>query len=370
MTKTKTKTSLHDYFGDFPDYRVNRNKKHLLSDIIILSILAVLCGAESWDSIEAFGKTKQKFLQSFLKLPNGIPSHDTINRVFSSLRPALFEKMFVEWASSLKNEAIKKEVVSIDGKSIRGSKDSFHNRSPIHMVNAWASSNELVLGQLRVDDKSNEITAIPLLLDLLDIEDSVVTIDAMGTQQDIAAKIIKNGADYILSAKANQEELFEQIKGRFEKQAPDSSDRTVEKGHGRIESRRCDVITDLRFIDNRTDWKGIQSIVRIVSTREIRDRTSEETRYYISSLKEEASHLNSYIRQHWGVENKLHWSLDMIFDEDRQRKQSKNAATNFSYIRKIGLNLLKKDTSKGSLVTKRLKAGWDDSFLLKLFNTI
>lgn len=367
---TKTRTSLHDYFEHFPDYRVNRNKKHLLSDIIILSILAVLCGAESWDSIEAFGKTKQRFLQSFLKLPNGIPSHDTINRVFSSLRPALFEKMFAQWVSGLKNESITKEVISIDGKSIRGSKDSFHERSPIHMVSAWASENELVLGQLKVDDKSNEITAIPLLLDMLEIEGSIVTIDAMGTQQDIADKIIGGGADYILSVKGNQQELYDQIRGRFEKQTPEDSDRTVEKGHGRIETRRCDVITDLRFIDSRTDWKNMRSIVRIVSTREIQGRRSEESRYYISSLEEEASHFNSYIRQHWGVENKLHWSLDMVFNEDRQRKRSKNAATNFSYIRKIGLNLLKKDTSKGSLVTKRLKAGWDNKFLLKLLNTI
>ncbi len=364
------KTSLHTYFERFPDHRVNRNKKHLLSDIIILSVLGVLCGAESWDSIESFGKTKLEFLRTFLKLPHGIPSHDTINRVFSGLRPKLFERMFAEWASGLKNDAIKKEVISIDGKSIRGSKDSFHGQSPIHMVSAWASNNELVLGQLKVNEKSNEITAIPLLLDLLDIEGSIITIDAIGTQTDIADKIIENKADYILSVKGNQAELMEQIKGRFERQAPSSKDVTTEKGHGRIESRKCEVITDLTFIDNSAFWKGIKSIVRITSSRELAGKQTTEMRYYITSLQEEATNMNSYIRMHWGVENKLHWSLDMIFNEDRQRKRTKNAADNFSYIRKIGLNLLKKDPSKGSLVTKRLKAGWDNQFLLQLFNTI
>lgn len=364
------KTSLHEYFERFPDHRINRNKKHLLSDIIILSILAVLCGAESWDSIETFGKTKKDFLKTFLKLPNGIPSHDTINRVFSGLRPKLFEKMFVEWASGLKNDTIKKEVISIDGKSIRGSKDSFHEQSPIHMVSAWAASNELVLGQLKVADKSNEITAIPLLLDLLDIEGSIITIDAIGTQVSIADKIIKNEADYILSVKGNQKDLLEQIKGRFDGQDVASTDMTEEKGHGRIETRKCDVITDLTFIDNCSFWTGIKSIIRITSTRELAGKTGTEVRFYISSLDENATNLNSYIRQHWGVENKLHWSLDMIFNEDRQRKRTKNAADNFSYIRKIGLNLLKKDSSKGSLVTKRLKAGWDESYLMALFNMI
>ncbi|PUV21587.1 ISAs1 family transposase [Sphingobacterium athyrii] len=364
------KSTLHHYFEQFPDHRISRNKKHLLSDIIILSILGVLCGAESWDSIEAFGKTKLGFLKGFLKLPHGIPSHDTINRVFSGLRPKLFEKMFVEWAGSLKNESIKKEVISIDGKSIRGSRDSFHSQSPIHMVSAWASSNELVLGQLKVSDKSNEITAIPLLLELLDIEGSIVTIDAMGTQVDIAQKIVENKADYILSVKGNQQELSDQIKGRFENQLPADADLAQEKGHGRIESRKCEVITDLTFIDNSISWASIKSVVRISSTREIGNKVTTEQRYYISSLSEKAAHFNSYIRLHWGVENKLHWSLDMIFNEDRQRKRTKNAADNFSYIRKIGLNLLKKDTSKGSLVTKRLKAGWEDKYLMQIFNQI
>lgn len=342
----------------------------MLSDIIILSIVAVLCGAESWDAIESYGKTKLGFLKGFLKLPNGIPSHDTINRVFSNLRPKLFEKMFVDWVGGLRNEGITKEVISIDGKSIRGSKDDFHGQSAIHMVSAWAANNELVLGQLKVSDKSNEIAAIPLLLELLDIRGSIVTIDAMGTQLDIAEKIIKGGADYILSLKGNQQGLLEQVSQRFEKQSPASAEMAIEKGHGRIEGRKCEVITDMAFIDNGTPWKGIQSVVRVTSTRELKGKRTTEMRYYISSLDEHASHFNTYIRQHWGVENKLHWSLDMVFNEDRQRKRTKNAANNFSHVRKIGLNLLKKDSSKGSLVTKRLKAGWDDKFLLHLFNQV
>ena len=238
------------------------------------------------------------------------------------------------------------------------------------MVSAWAAKNELVLGQLKVTEKSNEITAIPLLLDLLDIQGSIITIDAMGAQVEIAKKIIENEADYILSLKSNQSDLLDQVKERFEKQNPDSADLTNEKGHGRIESRKCEVITDLTFIDNSISWAGIKSVIRITSTRELASKQTKEMRYYISSIIEDAAHFNQYIRMHWGVENKLHWSLDMIFNEDRQRKRTKNAANNFSYIRKIGLNLLKKHQSKGSLVTKRLKAGWDNKYLMQIFNQI
>lgn len=369
MMKT-TKTSLHQYFENIPDYRVSRNKKHLLSDIVILSILAVICGAESWDSIEAFGKTKIKFLRTFLKLPNGIPSHDTINRVFSNVRPKLFEELFIKWVDGLKDESIKKEVIAIDGKCIRGSKDSFHKQSPIHMVSAWASENELVLGQLKVDEKSSEITAIPELLKLLDIEGSIISIDAIGTQTSIAETIIDNKADYILAVKGNQQELLDQIKGRFNHQSPCSTSSTSEKGHGRIETRKCEVITKLDFIDNHVFWKGIKSVIKITSSREIEEKVTTEVRYYISSLEDSSADFNIFIRQHWGIENKLHWTLDMVFNEDRQRKRIKNAANNFSYIRKIALNTLKKDTSKGSLVTKRLRAGWDNNFLRYLFNLI
>lgn len=363
---TSPATSLHRYFECIPDHRINRNKKLLLSDIIILSILAVICGAESWDSIELFGKTKLSFLKTFLKLPNGIPSHDTINRVFSSLRPRLFEEAFIKWVDSLKDEHITKEVISLDGKCIKGSKDSFHEKNPIYMVSAWASENQLVLGQLKVDEKSNEITAIPLLLDLLDIEGSIITIDAIGTQTKIAEKIIENKADYILSVKGNQKELLSQVEDSFNRHNPDSVDQVTEKGHGRIETRTCEIISNLGFIDNREHWKGLKTIVRITAHRDTGKKQETETRFYISSVIDQAANFNTFIRQHWGIENKLHWTLDMVFDEDRQRKRAKNSAQNFSFIRKIALNLLKQDTSKGSLVSKRLKAGWDDNFLLQL----
>ncbi len=224
------KTSLHTYFERIPDPRLNRNKKHLLCDIVILSILGVLCGAESWDAIELFGKTKLEFLKTILKLPNGIPSHDTINRVFSLISPQSFERMFVEWTQSLKNADIGREVIAIDGKTVKGSKDGFHEIRPIHMVSAWASDNGLVLGQLKVDMKSNEITAIPLLLDMLDIKGEIVTIDAMGTQTKIADKIIENEADYILSVKGNQKEMLEQVEHAFERQKADSETRRWKRG--------------------------------------------------------------------------------------------------------------------------------------------
>lgn len=360
------KTSLHTYFERFPDHRISRKKKHLLCDIIILAILATICGAESWNSIEEFGRTKADFLKTFLRLPNGIPSHDTINRVFSAIRPRLFEQMFCQWASSLKNEGIKKEVISLDSKCIKGSKDTFHGQSPIYMVSAWAVENQLVLGQLKVSEKSNENTAIPLLLDLLDIEGTIITIDAIGTQTKIAEKNIDSGADYILSVKGNQKELLEQVEARFKHQAAGSTHQLVEKGHGRIETRTCEVITNLQYMDCRESWKMLHSIVKITACRETAKKQETEIRYYISSAKDNAELFNKHIRQHWGVENKLHWTLDMVFDEDRQRKRTKNAAQNFSFIRKIALNLLKQDDSKGSMVTKRLKAGWDNNFLLQL----
>lgn len=362
----KPSTSLHRYFEFIPDHRINRNKKHLLCDIIILTILAVICGAESWDSIELFGKTKLSFLKTFLKLPNGIPSHDTINRVFSAIQPRLFEEAFIKWVESLKNENITKEVVSLDGKCIKGSKDSFHEKNPIYMVSVWASENHLVLGQLKVNEKSNEITAIPLLLDLLDIEGSIVTIDAIGTQTNIAQKIIQNKADYILSVKGNQKELFSQVTDSFNRCKSDSTDSITEKGHGRIETRTCEVISNLGFIDNRDLWQGLKAIVKITAHRDLGNKQESETRFYISSFVDTAENFNTFIRQHWGIENKLHWTLDMVFDEDRQRKRTKNAAHNFSFIRKIALNILKQDTSKGSIVSKRLRAGWDDKFLMQL----
>lgn len=360
-------TKLHEFFRQLPDPRINRNKKHLLIDIIILSILAVICGAESWDSIELFGRTKKDFLKKILRLPNGIPSHDTINRVFSMLRPDRFEQLFVQWVDSLRDKGISHEVIAIDGKTVRGSKDTFHKKSPIHIVSAWANSNQLVLGQRKVDAKSNEITAIPLLLQMLDIEGSIITIDAMGTQKDIGKTIIDSKADYILALKGNQGGLNEEVAHLFSRQKADSENTTVEKGHGRIETRSCQVINNLTFLDDKDQWEGLTSVIKVDAQRDIRGKTTHETRWYISSIKGSATDFNTFIRQHWGIENSLHWTLDVIFNEDHQRKRNGMAAQNFALVQKIALNLLKTENSqKASLKSKRLKAGWDNDFLLKI----
>jgi len=345
---------------------MNRNKKHLLIDIVILSILAVICGAESWDSIEIFGKEKYDFLSKILKLPNGIPSHDTINRVFSMIRADKFERIFIQWVSTLKTPGLVKDVIAIDGKTIRGSQDDFHNKSALHIVSAWANTNKLVLGQRKVDGKSNEITAIPALLALLDIEGCIITIDAMGTQTKIAETIVEKNADYILALKGNQGYLKENVESIFARQQPDSTDITIEKGHGRIETRECHVINNLTFLDDKENWKNLQCLVKVTSRREIKGKISNETRLYISSVKDEAINFNSFIRQHWGIENSLHWTLDVIFNEDHQRKRNGNSSQNFALIQKIVLNLLKSERSSISMKNKRLKAGWNNQFLLKI----
>ncbi len=363
------KSNLHTHFKCIKDPRIDRKKLHSLHDILSLVVIGIICGADSWDAIEEFGKAKKEFLATFLKLQNGIPSHDTINRVFSSINPKKFELAFISWVNSLKNKEISAEVIAIDGKTVRGSKDSFHQSKAIHLVNAWACSNELVLGQLKVDGKSNEITAIPLLLDLLDIEGCVITIDAMGTQREIASKIIENKADYILALKGNQGNLEEEVESLFKVQKIEDQDVDIEKNRGRIETRTCQIIRDLKFLDKKEDWTALKSIIRIISIREIDNKKSTESRLYISSLEHSAKDINRYIRSHWAIENSLHYTLDMTFNEDRQRKRDKNAAENFAQAQKIALNLLKNENStKMSIKTKRLKAAWDNQYLLKLLD--
>ena len=360
-------TSLHEHLQWMPDPRTGKNKRHLLIDIIILTIIAVISGADSWDAIEIYGKKKKDFLSKILELPNGIPSHDTINRVISMLNAEQFGTLFISWVNAIKDDGILKEVIAIDGKTLRRSKDTFHEQPAIHIVNAWASSNQLVLGQLKTADKSNEITAIPILLSLLDIKNAIITLDAMGAQKEIAKTIIKEEADYILALKGNQSYLHENVKNQFNIQKIASTHEVTEKNRGRIETRKCEVITNLEYLDDISGWKGLKSIVKITATREHNGKKSIEKRYYISSLLDEAKNYNSYIRQHWGVENALHWTLDMTFGEDYQRKRKGKAAQNFSLIQKFTLNLLKKDIStKASLKSKRLMAGWDDEFLMKI----
>jgi predicted transposase YbfD/YdcC len=360
-----TETSLHQALGRLRDPRMERCKKHNLLDIIIMSILAVLSGAESYDSIELFGKENFAFLKQFLELKNGIPSHDTVNRVFQSLNPHHFERCFIAWTQELKEDGVMERVIAIDGKTVRGSKDNFHHRSPLHSVHAWSVENGICLGQLKCGEKTNEITSISKMLDLLNIKGSIITIDAMGTQTAIAEKIVKNGGDYILSVKGNQGSLEEEVHTTCKRNAPVSDTCEVEKEHGRVETRRCEVFERGLIIDAER-WEKLSTVVKITSTREFSSgKTETHERFYISSLEAD-NNFNRYIRSHWEVENKLHWVLDMTFREDEQRKRANHAAANFAIVRKIGLNMLKKDTGKESLRSKRLKAAWNKNFLIKL----
>jgi predicted transposase YbfD/YdcC len=359
-------------FADMRDPRVERTREHLLEEILLITIAAILSGANGWNEIEDYAHSKHAWFQGFLTLPSGIPSHDTFNRVFSALDPEELEKGFVAWVSSIA-KLTAGEVVAIDGKTLRGasepSKKGPNKKAIVHMVSAWANSNNLVLGQHRVDEKSNEITAIPKLLDALELSGTVVTIDAMGCQRSIAEKIIDKKADYILAVKENQPSLLADVKDSFQMLAADAVEEEIDYGHGRIEQRRCSVIADLGLIEKAAEWTSIQGLVRIEAERyhKATGKTETEIRYYITSLAPDATRLNSAIRQHWCIENKLHWVLDVGFGEDLDRKRAGYAAQNFSVLNRIALNLLKQDkSSKRGIHGKRLNAGWDNDYLLHL----
>jgi len=355
------------YFAELSDPRVERSKEHLLADIVFIAIAAVLCGAESWNDIEEYGKAKQPWLKTFLSLPNGIPSHDTFNRVFSALDPEQLEECFLAWVREVA-QLSQGEVVSIDGQAIRGSRQA-GNKAIVHMVSAWATQNSLVLGQRKVDGKSNEITAIPKLLQVLELSGTVVTIDAMGCQRSIALQIVAQKADYVLAVKENQEQLLEGIQDSFQMLAADTVAEEIDCGHGRVERRTCSVLGDCTLIEKASAWTSLRSLVRIQAERfhKATGQVEQETRYYISSLPPEAARLNRAIRQHWSIENSLHWVLDLAFHEDQSRKRAGHAAQNFSLLNRIALNLLKNDKSvKVGVRGKRLVAGWDNDFLLRL----
>lgn len=354
------------FFDTVTDPRLERTKLHSLKDIIGLTICAVLSGCDDWEEIEIYGESKELFLKQFLSLANGIPSHDTLNRVFSMLNPKELQSCFIDWVQSIAN-ITNGRVVSIDGKRMCNSgvdgKKSF-----VHMVSAWCNSNNMVLGQSKTDAKSNEITAIPTLLELLLLEGAIVTIDAMGCQTTIASKIIEQGADYVLAVKENQSHLLDDIKDAFKQTTQVTSSTTTEKSHGRIEKRTCSVIEDMDWICKKGQWCNLQSIICIASERTILQTGEKQTeqRFYISSLSTTPSHFNEIVRQHWAIENKLHWSLDVTFKEDLSTKQAGNAAENFSVITKIAINLLKNNnTRKTSIKKKRLLSAFDNDFLCK-----
>src|ERR1700676_1927440 len=355
------------YFSELRDPRVERNREHLLEEILLIAIAAVLSGAESWNDIADYGEAKREWLKTFLTLPSGIPSHDTFNRVFAALDPLEMEKGFVAWVSSIARLTAG-EVVAIDGKALCGTREA-GKKALVHMVSAWASANNLVLAQRKVDDKSNEIKAIPKLLDALELSGTVIPIDAMGCQRVIASRIVDKKADYILAVKENQGALLEEIKDSFQMLAADAVAEEVDCGHRRVEQRRCAVIADLSLIEKASEWASLQGLVRIQSERyhKATGKTETEIRYYITSLKPDAERLNRSIRQHWGIENKLHWALDVSFGEDLDRKRAGHAAQNFSLLNRIALNLLKQEkTCKLGIKSKRLKPGWDNHYLLQL----
>ena len=355
------------HFKNLPDPRVDRCKDHLLEDIIFIAISGVICGAEGWNEIAEYGEAKEEWLKTFLQLPNGIPSHDTFNRVFSALNPVAFENSFLSWTASIA-ERTHGRVIALDGKSMRGSKKQ-GTKSAIHMVSAWCSENNMVLAQRKVDEKSNEITAIPELLSILVLEGCIVTIDAMGCQTEIAESIIEKQADYILAVKGNQGSLHEQIQDSFRFLKPTSTDTQTDLDHGRIESRTCRIINDLSMIEDKERWKALQEIIEIESKRTIKasGETQTEKRYYITSLPEPADIIGKYVRKHWSIENSLHWILDMAFREDHSRKRNGNAAQNYSVLNRIALNLLKNNKSvKVGVKGKRLVAGWDNKYLIDL----
>lgn len=367
---------LYNSFINISDPR-DTNSKHKLVDILTIAVCAVISGADTWTDIELYGKSKQEWFSTFLNLDHGIPSHDTFGRVFSLINPKDFHEAFISWIKEISNK-LNGDVIAIDGNNVRHSFDATNNKSAIHMVSAWSNDLGLVLGQLKVDDKSNEITAIPELLDKIDVSKAIVTIDAMGTQKDIAKKIVKKGGDYVLALKGNHKTFSADVEYFFEEESKNnfkdidySFFKTTNKDHGRIETRKYYLIKDLNWLPQKDEWKELNSIIMVESERTISDKTTKERRYYISSLKEDIEIVANAIRKHWGIENSLHWILDVAFREDDSRVRIKNAAENFATLRHIALNLLKNEkTLKVGVKAKRLNAAWDNEYLKKILSSL
>ena len=376
------KLGLIEHFECLSDPRVDRTKDHDLIDVLVIALCTLLCGGESFNDMEDFGHAKYDWFKTFLRLRNGIPSHDTFNRVFAALDPHQFLDCFLRWTQSLR-QAVSQEIVALDGKALRRALNK--DQSVKYVVSAWAESNNLVLGQLKVEDKSNEITALPQLLRVLELSGCIVTIDAIGCQKKIAKEIIEADADYVLALKGNQETVHQEVKDFLdqslaEKQKPRprgakkpaaaaslASLETVEKDHGRLETRRYYQSSQLAWFADLAQWEGLKSVGMVESIREVDGKSTVERRYYLSSLPLNVELFARAVRGHWGVENKLHWVMDVCFREDQSRARAGYAAENLATLRRLALNLLTREkTKKRGIRGKQLNASWDHAYLLRL----
>jgi len=370
---------VQEHFGELEDPRRTYLNDHPLINILTITLCAVVAGAEGWTDVENFGKQKQAWLSQYLDLENGIPSHDTLGRVFARLDPRSFRQSFLSWVQAV-FEVTEGQVLAIDGKKLRRSHNKTLGKEAISMVSAWATANHLVLGQVKVKSKSNEITAIPALLAILDLTGCIVTIDALGTQTEIAQQIVDQGGDYLLPVKENQKQLYEDIELFFKlaqqndfAKVTHTYHRTVNGGHGRIEVRQCWAISgadSLAFLRSDGLWSQLQCIVMIQSERRIQENVSSQTHYFITSLSNDARAILAAKRAHWGIENGLHWVLDVAFREDDSRVRHGNADQNLAVIRHMALNLLKQEkTAKGGIKAKRLQAAWNEDYLVKVLSS-
>ena len=374
---TEKIATLTAYFENIDDPRRDEGKRHPLISVIVLALCAVICHADTWPEVEEFAQTKEDWFRQFLELPHGIPSHYTFRRVFLLLDPEQLQQAFLAWVEAVQ-EITGGDVIAIDGKTLRRAFTKGGKKGAIHMVNAWSSQNHLVLGQVKVDAKSNEITAIPQLLEMLLLQGCIVTIDAMGCQREIAQKILDGKADYLLALKKNQGTLYEDVDHLFTYAQAENFEQSdmdyvqqVGKGHGRVENRQCWVVADpewLAYLRRQHDWPQLRTIIKIEAHRSTDDkRRKVDKRYYISSLEPNATQILAATRAHWGIENKVHWVLDIAFREDESRLRMGNGQENMAALRRWALNLIRQETSvKKSIKTKRLKAGWDNDYLLKV----